>query len=319
MLCEPWLLFWRGVMRRVQPDCCVVFSVSFCSPQHATLRNFAKYTALHPPLTNTNRTLPFKHAHTVAELYSSWFGANDVMVPFIEQATLSVDDPEEKLKWVMINICKIEDDQRELIAKEAKKKAEAELVRKRREEGGGDMRRDTEDVDDATDFLDMGEQLVTIPKLEMYSGLVSAKPVYLLIKDGQVLARLTESNPPLLKTLVQKGVTDATMTAAESNLDADILDLTFAREEEDEEDPMDVDDEDEEERAKAQAAFDAERGPATQVEITLRCRSLVTSGDDFDRCDPMVQVSALCLCALLFLSFFLLNVRFSLSLSLFFT
>ncbi len=84
--------------------------------------------------------------YKVAELYSSWFGANDVMVPFIEQATLSVDDPEEKLKWVMINICKIEDDQRELIAKEAKKKAEAELVRKRREEGGGDMRRDQEDV-----------------------------------------------------------------------------------------------------------------------------------------------------------------------------
>ncbi len=53
---------------------------------------------------------------------------------------------------------------------------------------------------------------------------------------------------------------------------------------------MDVDDENEEERARAQAAFDAERGPSTQVEITLRCRSLVPAGEDFDRCDPMVQV-----------------------------
>lgn len=44
---------------------------------------------------------------------------------------------------------------------------------------------------------------VRIPKLEAYSGYEDARPLWLLMKEGQVLLELNSANPPKLKKCIE--------------------------------------------------------------------------------------------------------------------
>src|SRR5690242_19463415 len=67
----------------------------------------------------------------VVEIYCGAFGNCQVVLPTINQIMLTIDDADDKLKWLVINVAKLEEEQRHLLAEEEKKKAEMESVHRR--------------------------------------------------------------------------------------------------------------------------------------------------------------------------------------------
>jgi hypothetical protein len=68
----------------------------------------------------------------VCEVYCGFFGNCQVILPTINSLMLSIDDSEDKIKWLVINVAKLEEEQRLLLAEEEKKKAEIESVQRRK-------------------------------------------------------------------------------------------------------------------------------------------------------------------------------------------
>ena len=58
------------------------------------------------------------------EVYCSWFGQCQVIGPTISSIMLDVEGSQEKIKWLCINVAKIEEEQRILLMEEQKKKEE---------------------------------------------------------------------------------------------------------------------------------------------------------------------------------------------------
>src|SRR5437879_5849982 len=68
----------------------------------------------------------------VCEVFGPSFGACQVLLPAINNTMLAIDDAENKLKWLVLNVAKLEEDQKQLLAEEDKKRVEAETTMRRK-------------------------------------------------------------------------------------------------------------------------------------------------------------------------------------------
>ena len=75
---------------------------------------------------------PFPFHCSVCEVYCGFFGNCQVILPTINSIMLSIDDSEDKMKWLVINVAKLEEEQRHLLAEEEKKKNDMENVQRRK-------------------------------------------------------------------------------------------------------------------------------------------------------------------------------------------
>lgn len=75
---------------------------------------------------------PFPFPRSVCEVYCGFFGNCQVILPTINSIMLSIDDSEDKMKWLVINVAKLEEEQRHLLAEEEKKKNDMENVQRRK-------------------------------------------------------------------------------------------------------------------------------------------------------------------------------------------
>lgn len=78
------------------------------------------------------RNLSLSFHCSVCEVYCGFFGNCQVILPTINSIMLSIDDSEDKMKWLVINVAKLEEEQRHLLAEEEKKKNDMENVQRRK-------------------------------------------------------------------------------------------------------------------------------------------------------------------------------------------
>ena len=142
---------------------------------------------------------------------------------------LSIDDSEDKLKWLVINVAKLEEEQRHLLAEEEKKKAELESVQRRKAMNekddsaeGGPIETSSalavphlQEEEDTAAKIKTAWDKITIPKLEKYSGYDHPRPLWLLMKDGQVLYELNSANPPKMAKMITSVLTNTPLTEKE--------------------------------------------------------------------------------------------------------
>jgi len=185
----------------------------------------------------------------MCEVYCGLFGNCQVILPTINSLMLSVDDAEDKIKWLVINVARLEEEQRLLLQEEEKKKTEMENVQRRKalsdkaDEGGANAASGAEDAngtastaslvpaggshggDDEETKLRTSWDKITIPKLEKYSGYDHPRPLWLLIKDGVVLYELNAANPPKMQRILQAALSGVTLSEKE------LAEMDFKRDE----------------------------------------------------------------------------------------
>mmetsp|Transcript_19130 Transcript_19130/g.37767 ORF Transcript_19130/g.37767 Transcript_19130/m.37767 type:complete len:882 (-) Transcript_19130:2885-5530(-) len=152
----------------------------------------------------------------VVEVYSSWFGSCQVIAPTINSIMMSITDADAKIKWPVINIAKLEEEQRELMMDEEKKKQELASVLRRKvgQDEGADVDAPPPGEDEEMKAKQSFDK-VKIPKLEAYSGWEDARPLWLLMKDGEILHTLTSANPPKMMKLIDSVVNGTALNEEE--------------------------------------------------------------------------------------------------------
>jgi hypothetical protein len=182
-------------------------------------------------------------------VYCGFFGNCQVILPTINQLMLSVDDAEDKIKWLVINVAKLEEEQRHLLAEEEKKKTDMENVQRRKalndkadengnapagsEDGGAGSSSSSAlssvqpaaPEEEETSKLRTSWDKITIPKLEKYSGYDHPRPLWLLIKDGVILYELNAANPPKMHKILHAALAGTTLTEKE------LAEMDFKRDE----------------------------------------------------------------------------------------
>lgn len=183
----------------------------------------------------------------MCEVYSGFFGNCQVILPTINTLMLNIDDSDDKIKWLVINVAKLEEEQRHMLAEEEKKKADMENVQRRKAAneadaphgggGGGESANigggsnsggdhvstltinpslsihtgggeDDGNLSESVLNSPISKQMksawdkITIPKLEKYSGYDHPNPLWLLIKDGQIVYELHAANAPKMTKMV---------------------------------------------------------------------------------------------------------------------
>jgi len=159
----------------------------------------------------------------VAEIYGSTFGPCNAFLPTIHNIMIQITDADKKIRWVSVNVAKLEQDIRQARLEELKKKREADEVQRRKVEMLDDgLRRDLNSrrmggpgvgpsssgagsnsgaqgnsMDD-----DLPEESVTLPKLEEYTGYDHPRPVYVVFKDGEIVYRVNLPNPPMVRKIL---------------------------------------------------------------------------------------------------------------------
>jgi len=192
------------------------------------------------------------HGLLVVEIYSSWFGACQVMLPTINQAMLNLaPNVAEHVKWLVVNVGKLEEDAREKAIEEEKKHQERVSHMKIRQLANQDGSEEGKDGESGSSGMESKEEekemnwespsssmrrlqstasppssppqspssasfsasfpssssssssgSFTVPKLEAYSGYDSPRPLWLFIKDGDVVYELRSPNPPKMLRIV---------------------------------------------------------------------------------------------------------------------
>lgn len=172
----------------------------------------------------------------VCEVYSNSFGNCTAILPTINNIMINIEDAENKVKWLLINVAKLEEEQRHLLLEEEKKKKEQENMerRKREQNGGGEgdggaaeggagehtIVVEDEDANVTTSSSQgkerrQGWDKVTIPKLEKYSGHDHPRPLWLYIKNGNIVYELSSANPPKMQRMITSCLEGSTLTEAE--------------------------------------------------------------------------------------------------------
>ena len=117
---------------------------------------------------------------------------------------IEYDNPETKMKWLVIDIATIEEASKEELRDQIKKRIQniATVIR---------SQINSEEVD-ATTALQMENQMknkiatqqeelnaIKIPHLEKYTNYSHPNPLWLFMKDNQILYEVHSANPPKIK------------------------------------------------------------------------------------------------------------------------
>lgn len=160
----------------------------------------------------------------IVEIYSSSFGQCHAIAPTINQIMLSIDDADNKVKWLQMDIRKVEEAQRNAMEEEQKKRADLEAAMKRQAEAGEHVSSIPSSAPtphvgsssgSASFQIDLSSPVagshndtrtdqVSVPKLEKWSSYDHPRPLWVFIKGQQVVFELNAANPPKLIYVVQQ-------------------------------------------------------------------------------------------------------------------
>ena len=168
---------------------------------------------------------------SVVELYCSTFGSCNVILPTINNIMVNIDNSSEKLKWLTVNIQKLEDEQKLLLLEENKKR-NPQLQQNNTIHNDNVtpnfnttpnneyMTLNTISVNDPDVSIHKSDELhvgvvnqstaviqatwdkIYIPKLEKYTRYDAPQPLWLFIRDGTILYSLNSPNPPKMNKII---------------------------------------------------------------------------------------------------------------------
>mmetsp|Transcript_7077 Transcript_7077/g.9986 ORF Transcript_7077/g.9986 Transcript_7077/m.9986 type:complete len:623 (+) Transcript_7077:89-1957(+) len=199
---------------------------------------------------------------TVAEIYSDVFGPCDVMKPTINKFMMNEEDAEKIIQFVQVNLTTMDEDVKARMAEEKKKEAERAMLAARQaamnggaapaekkkentkesqpptdggdQKGGDDEKKEegkeekTDDGEEENDEEQEWDEKFKIPIVDQYMK-ISPRPLFLFIKDGQVIDELTTASPPLMILMI-KNAMSGRKTSEVSGLQQRIAEKRAARE-----------------------------------------------------------------------------------------